>query len=374
MNINPNIKAIMDTVLDGLLIIDDKGLIQAFNPAASKIFGYTEDDVLDQNVKMLMPNPYQREHDQYLKNYVSTRNAQIIGKGREVAGRRKNGEVFPMELGVNEMRLQNKLFFVGMVRDISARKKLERDIMRHIAALNQSNKELSDFAHIASHDLKEPLRGLSNNALFLQEDLEGVLDESSTKRLNRMMYLCERMESLIDNLLQFSQLGQQNLAIKPTNLNNVVIDMQNMFAISREGQNIEIIVPQPLPTITCDAVRVTELFHNLIKNAIKYNDKECKKIEIGFQKMQPSGISFYVKDNGVGIPKQFHDDVFRIFKRLNKESDGEKGSGVGLTFVKKIVERHGGKIWIESEPDQGTTFHFTLNGNHNTLTEGVSIP
>lgn len=348
--------SVMNTVLDALIIIDSKGIISAFNTAASRIFGYTSQDVLGQKVNMLMPEPYQSEHDSYLSNYLGTGEKKVIGIGREVRGRRKNGEVFPMELGVNNMLVNGKIMFVGTLRDISERKQAEESIKTYIKKLKQSNQELDDFAYIASHDLKEPLRGLSNNALFLKEDFGDKLGSKAVERIDRIIFLAERMEQLVNDLLHFSRLGQQDLANTECNLADLVQDTLSMLDAVIVEKNVEIKIQNNMPIIICDKVRMREVFHNLITNAIKYNNKPSKSIEIGYSKDN----QFFVKDNGIGIAEKFREEVFRIFKRLNAEDDSTKGTGVGLTFVKKIIERHGGSIWIESEEGEGTTFHFTL--------------
>ncbi len=360
------VKAVTDTVLDGLITIDSQGLIRGYNPAASRIFGYEPDEVMGQNVNILMSEPNHSKHDGYLSNYLNKGSKKIIGIAREVEARRKNGAVFPMEIAVSEMNLENKRMFVGSIRDITERKEAEAAIADYLEKLKRSNQELDDFAYIASHDLKEPLRGLSNNALFLEEDYEDILDEGGKRRLHRINFLCKRMETLVDDLLYYSRLGRQDLAIQQSDLNALIKDIALMMETSLKEANAEVVIPKPLPTITCDAPRIAEVFRNLITNAVKYNDKEQKIIEVGCANMdvpdtQDRHITFYVKDNGIGIDNVFYDDVFRIFKRLNSEEDDVKGTGVGLTFVKKIIERHGGKIWLDSELGVGTTFYFNLN-------------
>lgn len=362
--------SVMNTVLDGLIIIDNRGTIQAYNPAAEQIFGFSPEEVIGQNVKMLMPGPYSVEHDEYLTNYLETKKAKVIGLGREVSGKRKDGRTFPMELGVNEMWLGDQLMFVGTVRDISERKNAQEAMEAYIQALKRSNQELDDFAYIASHDLKEPLRGLSNNAIFLKEDHADQLSESGAKRIERMVYLCEKMEQLINELLYFSRIGKQELAVRSVDLNEIMSDIVDMTHTAHEGRKIKFLIPETLPNVVCDGIRIKEAFRNLVTNAIKYNDKEEKIIEIGVRKVEKDKKNekdlkqekkvFYVKDNGIGIESRSHDEVFRIFKRLNDEDDSVKDTGVGLTFVKKIIERHGGRIWLESEVGKGTTFFFTI--------------
>jgi PAS domain S-box-containing protein len=352
--------AVMNTVLDGLIIIDEKGTVHTFNAASSRIFGYESYEVIGKNVKMLMPEPYHNGHDGYLHNYMTTGEAKVIGIGREVSARRKDGSIFPMELGVNEMIVVGPRMFVGTIRDISERKQAEHEIQQFVEALKRSNQELDDFAYIASHDLKEPIRGLSNNAVFLKEDYEDKIGEDGVKRLGRMTYLCERMERLVNDLLYFSRLGRQELAIQNTDLNAVIREIGLMMENTLHEAGATIVILDTLPTITCDLPRITEVFRNLITNAVKYNKRETKTIEIGCKQIDGE-CAFFVRDYGIGIDPKFFKDVFRIFKRLNDEDDNVKGTGVGLTFVKKIIERHNGKIWIESEIGAGTTFYFTIS-------------
>jgi signal transduction histidine kinase len=252
-------------------------------------------------------------------------------------------------------------------------------VMRRLAAkeiayrsdLERSNQELDDFAHIASHDLKEPLRGLFNHASFLLEDYKDKIDEDGVRRLTRIGQLCQRMERLINDLMYFSRLGRADLAVRETDPNAVIVEIRQMMQTLLSERNARIVVPRVLPQIVCDKTRVTEVFRNLITNAVKYNDKTEPLVEIGFlesvdTRERPERNVFYVKDNGIGIDREFHQEIFRIFRRLQSQSDGsDTGTGVGLTFVKKIVERHGGRVWLESESGKGTVFYFNLDRKQN---------
>lgn len=359
-NSDSYLQTVVNTVLDGLITFDERGIIQSFNLAAVRIFGYQPAEAIGQNVKMLMPKPYHHEVDGYIAHYTGTGEANVLGIESEVFGIRKDQRMFPMELSINEMKIGGERMFVGTIRDITERKEAEREIQQHLGALKRSNQELDDFAYIASHDLKEPLRGLSNNALFLKEDYGDQMDKDAIHRLGRMMYLCERMERLVNDLLYFSRLGRQELAVQRTDLNEVIHDIESMMESSLQEANATIRIVGTLPTITCDLPRITEVYRNLITNAIKYNNKAVRTVEVGSELREGERV-FYVRDNGIGIPVEFYGDVFRIFKRLNDEDDSVKGTGVGLTFVKKIIERHQGRIWIESEPGVGTTFLFTIH-------------
>jgi signal transduction histidine kinase len=239
-----------------------------------------------------------------------------------------------------------------------------RELARRNEELHQSNKELDDFAYIASHDLKEPLRGIHNFSNFLLEDYADKLDGDGRSKLETLMRLTHRMETLIDSLLQFSRLGRVDMAMEQVDLNEIVAEVLDSLAITLQEEKVEVRLPRPLPRVRADRVRVGEIFANLVVNAAKYNDKPRKWIEIcTSQNGSPAGEGppvFYVRDNGIGIPEKHFDSVFRIFKRLHGRDQYGGGTGAGLTIVKKIVERHHGRIWLESSPGEGTTFYFTL--------------
>ncbi|MBD2676182.1 MULTISPECIES: ATP-binding protein [Nostoc] len=227
--------------------------------------------------------------------------------------------------------------------------------------LERSNNELDAFAYIASHDLKEPLRGIHNYSNFLIEDYGEVLNEEGREKLRTLIRLTQRMEDLIDSLLHFSRLGRVDLSMQQTDINSVVQRNLDLLSARIEEMGVEIRIPRSLPTVYCDRVQVGEVFNNLIANAIKYNDKPEKWIEIGYiEAASPTPVIFYVRDNGIGIREKHFEAIFRIFKRLHGPSKYGGGTGAGLTITKKIVERHGGKIWVESTYGEGSTFYFTL--------------
>jgi signal transduction histidine kinase len=242
------------------------------------------------------------------------------------------------------------------------------------AALERSNQELDDFAYIASHDLKEPLRGINTYSGYLLEDYGDKLDADGQSKLNTLQRLTRRMESLIESLLTYSRVGRTELAVQDTNLSEVLTEILDSLVVVLQECGVEIRIPQPLPTLYCDRVRVGEVFRNLITNAMKYNESPEKWIEIGFRNGSAGGADsggngvptkefptiFHVRDNGIGIREKHLNSVFKMFKRLNARDQYGGGTGVGLTIVKKIVERHGGRIWLESTFGEGTTFFFTL--------------
>jgi len=230
--------------------------------------------------------------------------------------------------------------------------------------LQRSNIELDAFAYVASHDLKEPLRGIHNYSTFLLEDYAQILDQEGIYKLQTLVRLSKRMEELINVLLTYSRLGRTELALQPTDAEKLIKNIENVVNINQADEEIEIRIPRPLPLIACDPILVAQVFDNLIQNAIKYNNSPQKWVEIGWLDLQTNeageNFAFYVKDNGIGIREKHLDVIFRIFKRLHGQSKYGGGTGAGLTIVKKIVERHGGKIWVESIYGEGTTFYFTL--------------
>jgi PAS domain S-box-containing protein len=365
-------EALMDNSPDAVVTIDALGTIRQFNPAAERLFGRLEEEVVGQNVKLLMPEPYHSAHDGYLSHHARTGERHIIGTIREVNGRRSDGTVFPLDLSVSELPSDGRKEFVGILRDLTVRKRQEehlREAVGRLAAyaadLERSNQELDDFAYIASHDLKEPLRGIHNHSRFLLEDYEDRLDDDGKRRLGRLLHLSQRMEKLVNDLLYFSRIGRFELAIKPTDVKAVLRDVISTLDQLLEERNARVMVAEDLPEVVCDSVRVTEVFRNLIVNAIKYNDSAEKIVEIGYLPTHADDDGkdrnkvYFVRDNGKGIASEFHEDIFRIFKRLER-ADDDAGTGVGLTFVRKIVQRHGGHIWLESEAGSGTVFYFTL--------------
>ena len=241
--------------------------------------------------------------------------------------------------------------------------------------LSRSNIELDAFAYIASHDLKEPLRGIYNYSSFLIEDYGEILDEDGADKLNTLMRLTHRMEDLINSLLHYSRLGRAELQVSPVDLNDLLAGVLDVIRASARDEHVNFIIPRSLPMVNCDRTQVNELFTNLISNGIKYNQQAAKTIEVGYLDIEdpvaiekqseysndtPAKTVFYVRDNGIGIREKHLDTIFRIFKRLHGQKKYGGGTGAGLTIAKKIVERHGGEIWVRSVYQEGSTFYFTL--------------
>jgi two-component system, chemotaxis family, sensor kinase Cph1 len=238
--------------------------------------------------------------------------------------------------------------------------------------LELSNIELDSFAYVASHDLKEPLRGIHNYSTFLIEDFGDQLREDGAQKLTTILRLTEQMDGLINSLLNYSQIGRAEFLFQTVDLGEVIEGVLDVIKISQPAP-IDFRIPRPLPTVQCDRTQIFVLFTNLVSNAIKYNNQEQKWIEIGYilpedinqelpesLKLNPTQTVFFVRDNGIGIRAKHLETIFKIFKRLHPSSQYGGGTGAGLTIAKKIVERHGGNLAVASTFGKGSTFYFTL--------------
>jgi signal transduction histidine kinase len=258
-------------------------------------------------------------------------------------------------------RKANESKLAGHARELeAAHARLERqaaELQTCMKQLDRINHELEDFTYIASHDLKEPIRGISSYCEILLEDYRHKLDSDGKRRLNTAIQLCDRTENLIDDLLTYCRVGQKAAAKTRVNLNPLTANLLKMLHPAIERRNALVRIAGPLPSVSGNATLIGLVFSNLISNALKFNEARRPHVEIGVMPAHPA--TFYVKDNGIGIAREHHDAIFTIFRRLHSRKKYE-GTGAGLTIVRKIVELHGGRIWLESAPGQGTTFYFTL--------------
>ena len=231
-------------------------------------------------------------------------------------------------------------------------------------ALLQSNQELDDFAYIASHDLKEPLRGISHYASFLLEDYHDKLDDEGKMQLNTLKMLSMRMEDLLDDLLSYSRASRIDFVYQYSKLQEIIENRLQLLATFLKENNAEVIFKSTLPSLVCDKACIGEVFQNLIVNAVKYNQNDKKLVYLDFMEENDRFV-FSIEDNGIGIPEEQLHTIFKIFKRLHARNEYGGGTGLGLTMAKKIIERSGGEIWVISKIGQGSTFYFSLMKNVN---------
>jgi two-component system sensor kinase FixL len=339
------LEAILDNVVDGLITIDEWGTILSYNKACEKIFGYLSNEAHGKNISLLMPGEHARKHDQYLKNYMQTGVGKIIGIGRELQGKRRNGTLFPMDLSVAEVRLGNKRIFSGIVRDITQRKRAEEELQR-------SNKELEQFAYVASHDLKAPLRGIDNLAQWIVEDMGDALTPDAREKMNLLRSRVTRLEALLAGILSYSRAGR--IVDTPEKIElgvlvNAVADLHVPDAFKVEMGD--------MPVLVSSRTSLEQIFGNILSNAVRHHDKETGVIII--RAAEKDGFyELSVKDDGPGIPPEFHTAAFEMFQTL-KPRDKTEGTGLGMAIIRKLVEWQGGKVWIESDGEtRGTAIHF----------------
>ncbi len=306
--------------------------------------------------------PEQREaHLEGLHQYVISGEGPMLNRRLEMEALHKDGHLFPVEMTISPIRWGRSHIFSAFVRNITERKRAQEALASQTEELTRINAELEDFTHSVSHDLKEPLRGIEAFAGFIAEDYGDKLDEQGQRYVNVLRESAVRMKDLIDDLLQLSRIGRTRYQYAPVAVRSLVEDVGLELNFTLQEKHVDLRIDPDLPTVACDKVRMREVFKNLISNAVKYNDKPEPQVEIGCR-AENGVFTFSVRDNGIGIEPEFHEKIFKIFQRLHHREEYE-GTGVGLAICKKVVEAHGGRIWVESAPGQGTTFLFTVPRN-----------
>lgn len=369
------LKALVDTTINSIIIIDSRGTILSFNPASEKMFGYTADEAIGRNVNMLMPESYRKRHDTHL----SAKQERILGMERELEGRRKDGSIFPMQLSVTSIDVDGQRTYSGIIRDITEQKRME-DLLKksadamgaHNLELERSNQELEHFAYMASHDLQEPLRMVRSYCALLKDKYAGKLDKEGEEFLNFAVDGAERMQLLIRDLLVYSRASRNEFSLREVDFSQVLQEVCSNLKGTLDATGAKIVVEQALPTLTAERTMLGQVIQNLMANAMKFHKPGvAPEIRIHADVHEDAWV-FSIKDNGIGFEPQFGDRIFEMFKRLHNREEFE-GTGIGLAVCKRIVERHGGKIWGEGRPGDGATFFFTIPNTTPTFTNQREI-
>jgi PAS domain S-box-containing protein len=331
------------------------------NDTAIREYGYTRGDFLGMTIADIRPP---EDAEKLRQNAVVIRGRSKVSHDTGWRHIKKNGEIIDVEITSHSIAFEGHRARMVVVSDVTAYRRYEEqlqqlniDLTRRAEELAASNAELERFAYIASHDLQEPLRMVSSFLQLLQKRYGGRLDEKADQYIHYAVDGAERMKTLILDLLEYSRVGSGGEAFANVDTGVVLKEVANIFhgIIAAEGAKIDI---GPMPIVWGDQGQLTQLFQNLLGNALKYHGDRKLLIQVA-AKEEPGFWQFAVKDNGIGIDPQFFDKIFVIFQRLHTKTD-YSGTGIGLAVCKKIVERHGGKIWVESVPGEGSTFYFTI--------------
>ena len=352
------IQSIFNYAPDAVIVINDQGLIVRWNPKAEAIFGWTAGEVVGRPLhEVIIPERFREGHKNGLKRFMQTKEGAYLNKPLELPALRKDQSEFAAGLNISPTVLKGKYFFIGFVTDITYRKRSEVLIQEKSDELLRSNKELEQFAYVASHDLQEPLRIITGYVQLLEKKYKGRLDSDADEFIHFIVDATARMYALINDLLTYSRVGSQGKEFRNVNCNSVVKAALENLKATVEEKKAKITIDN-LPEIYADEMQMIQVFQNVIGNGIKFTKDRIPEIKISVQDKK-THWQFSVSDNGIGIQKEYLEKVFVIFQRLHTIAE-YPGTGIGLAICKKIVERHGGKIWAESEFGKGSTFYFTI--------------
>jgi len=353
-------RGLLEAAPDAMVVVNQGGAIVLLNVQAEKQFGYRRDELVGQKVKNIIPEGFAERLLADALRSAEDALAQQIGTGIELTGRRKNGSHFPIEIMLSPLESAEGILVTAAIRDITKRKKAEAHLLQKVEELNRSNEELEQFAYIASHDLQEPLRMVASYTQLLSKRYKGRLDSDADEFISFAVDGASRMQRLINDLLAYSRVGTKAMDLHDTSseeaLQQALINLRG--AVAESGA---IVTQDPLPTVLADEMQLIHLFQNLLGNAIKYQNPGIPRVHVSACRNGENKWIFSVKDNGLGIDSQYFEKIFGMFQRLHKREEFA-GTGVGLAICKKIVERHGGTISVESQPGHGSTFRFALAG------------
>ncbi len=334
------LRSVIDSAVDGIIVIDDRGLIESFNPGAERLFGYAEAEVRGRNVNVLMPAPYQEEHDAYISRYLQTGQAKIIGTGREVSGLRRDGTTFPLHLSVGEHRIGDARKFTGIVHDLTNRVRIEEQLRERVALA-----KLGEMAAVIAHEVRNPLAGVRAAIQVVGGRFPASSPDSSIMR--EIVSRIDSLDNLINDLLLFARPPQPRLAS---------VDLASLVGLTAElacrdplivGVRVEITGAAPL--IRADPGLLTIVFQNLLLNAAQaMQGSGTVRVSLGTADDGMARVEF--NDTGPGIPPEVRDKVFTAFFTTKA-----RGSGLGLATARRLVEAHQGQIAIDVAAGEGTT-------------------
>ena len=354
------LRSITQTAPDAIVVIDETGIIDTVNPAAERLFGYASDELVGENVKILMPSPYREAHDAHLGRYRETGQKRVIGIGRVVVGRRKDGTTFPARLSIGEIELEQGRLFTGFLHDITER----QDIQRRAGILQQElmhASRLSAMGEMASgiaHELNQPLTAIMNYAKAARRHLERTEPDPApiADLVDKAGHQAERAAEIIKRLRRFIRKDEIERRLEP--INTAVEEAAALALIGASDRNIELIfsLDDALPPVLMDRIEVQQVVLNILRNAIEaFEGTGERKIRISTRASGPHQVEVDIRDNGPGLAPHVADDPFRPFQTTKAD-----GMGIGLAISHTIIDSHGGQLWAENPPEGGAAFRFTL--------------
>jgi two-component system sensor kinase FixL len=355
---NSLFEALIAFAVDGIMVIDQNGVVQVYNRACERLFGYTADEVVGQNVKMLMPAPYHDEHDGYLSHYVATGEKHIIGIGREVSGRRKDGSIFPMYLSVGQGVVNGERIFLGIIADLSERKARDKRIqdlqseMLHVSRLT----DMGQVATGLAHELNQPLSAILNYTNAGLDIAEERGDRELKTVLERIAEQASRAGNIIRRLRAFVEKRGPNRSEEDiAHTVDEAIRLGQINAVER-GIKLRVNVEHGLPKVWIDRIQIQQVLINLMKNAAEAMEySPLRELTVTISQAVPNFVDIAVADTGPGISAEMAEKLFQPFVTTKAH-----GMGMGLSICRGIIESHGGRLRLEPNPGGGAVFRFNV--------------
>jgi two-component system sensor histidine kinase/response regulator len=373
-------RSIIENAHECIILINEQGIIQSFNPASEIIFGYKAEQVLNKNIKLLMPEPYKSEHDGYLEKYLNTKNSKILNITRELEGLRNNGKAFPIDLQISEMFLGEERFFIGMIRDITDRKKGEEELKQAKQKAEDATQAKSDFLANMSHEIRTPM-----NAIIGMSHLASKTDltPKQDNYVRKIQSSANALLGLINDILDFSKIeaGKLDMETIEFSLEEVFDNLSTLLTEKAHDKGLELLfsVDREVPAyLMGDPLRLGQILINLSNNAVKFTDKGeiIVSVKTVDKKLDKTVLQFSVKDSGIGLTQEQIGKLFKEFSQADSSTSRKYGgTGLGLTISKRLTEMMNGNIWVESEPGKGSSFSFTAHFGQATGSEkNILIP